>query len=138
MNTERSVVESGEVQSDFRRGVLDSPGLVSGSGVPAVGTLEVEDTASGEDMPVIYPGEPVDEDDGREPMLSPICGHARISSARKRVSRKDILTDSLDYPNIPWEWDPEDDYYVFVKEHLTKDRWQELRQHTAQILKQRL
>ncbi|OAL30842.1 hypothetical protein AYO22_01462 [Fonsecaea multimorphosa] len=135
---ERSAVEIGDVHVDFRRGAPDRPGLVSGSEVNAVENLEAEKTEPGEFVPFKYPDELVEEDDDGERDVKSSYRHTRHSSAHKRVSRKDILTDSLDHYNIPWEWDPEDDYYVFVKEYLTKGRWHELRQHTAKIFEQRL
>ncbi|OAG43638.1 hypothetical protein AYO21_02224 [Fonsecaea monophora] len=53
----------------------------------------------------------------------------QVIHPRETVVKDD--DDSLDHYNIPWGWDPEDDYYVFVKEYLTKERRHELRPHTA-------
>lgn len=134
--SECSGVETGDGHVDVRRGDPDSLGLVSRYGANAVEKLEAKKTEPGEYVHFIYPNEVVDEDDDGEPFGRPSHRNIRHSSAHTRVNRKDILPDSLDHYNIPWKWDPEDDYYFFVLDHLSKDRWQELRQHTAKIFEQ--
>lgn len=52
-----------------------------------------------------------------------------------RVQVRHILPETLDAYRLPWERDPDDDKYLFIKEYISHELQQALFQHTRRILK---
>ncbi|KAJ9662598.1 hypothetical protein H2198_001270 [Neophaeococcomyces mojaviensis] len=54
-----------------------------------------------------------------------------------RVQVRDLLPETLDYYQIPWEYDRSDREYIIIKEYISHEFQQELFRHTEKIYKRR-
>ncbi|PGH12092.1 hypothetical protein AJ79_04491 [Helicocarpus griseus UAMH5409] len=53
-----------------------------------------------------------------------------------KVSRHHIAPETLDVFQIPWEWDPRDDEYIFIKRWISDDIQEDLFEHTRNLRQQ--
>lgn len=54
-----------------------------------------------------------------------------------RVHCKDISREVLDQNNLAWDWDPDDEDYIVIKKHMTRQELKELVQHSAWLRERR-
>lgn len=54
-----------------------------------------------------------------------------------RVQEKHLLPETLDAYGLPWEYDPHDRKYIFIKRYITHEAQQELFNHSAEIIRRR-
>ena len=54
-----------------------------------------------------------------------------------RIHREDICLEALDEYGLEWSWDPDNDEYVVIKKHLTRQELNDLIRHTAWLRERR-
>ena len=50
-----------------------------------------------------------------------------------RVKLEHLYPETLDKYNLPWDYDPDDERYILIKEYISHDLQQELFEHTRKL-----